>query len=491
MLRMDQVHVIRHKVLVEGLSIRRVAREMGVSRNTVRKYLKVSEPVRREPEPRQRPVLERVRARIDALLEEWGRRTTKKQRITGSRLHEQLLADGCEVGVTVVRDYLREIRRRKAEVFVPLVHRPGDEAQVDFFEVTVDEDGQRRKAWKFLVRLMYSGRDFTWLYDRCDQVSFLDGHVRAFSHFGSVPRRCIYDNLKPAVKRVVLPHRELAGRFLAMVSHYLFEPCFARVGEGHDKGGVEARGKGVRLQLMTPIPQGESLAAISADLLVRVDDQAARKRDVQGRSVLDRFAEERPQMLPLPAVPFDPCRVVLVSIRKTALAQVEGAWYSVPSEWKRLEATAYVGPEQVRIICRGAIVTHARQPFGGRSIRYRHYLPELARKPQAVRQVAPELLAELEEPFGRLWSLLVESHGPREAARVLSRVLGAIVDHGEDAVRRALESALAADRLDLLALTRPGETVPRTVPVPDALAGYQIEVASAADYDTLRTGGVR
>ena len=211
MLRMSQVHVIRHKVLLEGRSIRSVASEMGVSRNTVRKYLKVSEPVRREPEPRRRPVLERVKARIDALLEEWGRRTTKKQRITGTRLHEQLLSEGHGVGVTVVRDYLREIRRRKAEVFVPLVHRPGDEAQVDFFEVTVDEDGQRRKAWKFLMRLMYSGRDFTWLYDRCDQVSFLDGHVRAFSHFGSVPRRCIYDNLKPAVTRVVLRPRVVFG----------------------------------------------------------------------------------------------------------------------------------------------------------------------------------------------------------------------------------------------------------------------------------------
>ena len=56
MLRMAQVHVIRHKVLVEGLSIRRVAREMGVSRNTVTKYLKQPQPVRREG-PRRKPVL--------------------------------------------------------------------------------------------------------------------------------------------------------------------------------------------------------------------------------------------------------------------------------------------------------------------------------------------------------------------------------------------------------------------------------------------------
>ena len=76
MLRMDQVHVVRYKVLVEGQSVRRVAREMGISRNTVRKYLKVSEPVRREQGPRARPVLEKVAPRIGELLEEWSTRTT-------------------------------------------------------------------------------------------------------------------------------------------------------------------------------------------------------------------------------------------------------------------------------------------------------------------------------------------------------------------------------------------------------------------------------
>lgn len=51
----------------------------------------------------------------------------------------------------------------------------------------VDIDGTRRKAWLFLMRLMYSGRDFAWIYERQDQISFLDGHVRAFAHVGGVP----------------------------------------------------------------------------------------------------------------------------------------------------------------------------------------------------------------------------------------------------------------------------------------------------------------
>ena len=89
--------------------------------------------------------------------------------------------------MTTVRDYLREKRREKAEVFIPLIHRPADEAQVDFFEVTVEEAGEFRKAQKFVMRLMYSGRDFVRLYDRADQLSFLDAHVRAFEYLGGVP----------------------------------------------------------------------------------------------------------------------------------------------------------------------------------------------------------------------------------------------------------------------------------------------------------------
>jgi len=490
MLRVDQVHAIRHQVLVQGRSRRVVAREMGVSRNTVRRYVEeLTEPVRRESEPRPRPVFEEVRPRLDELLEEWSGRTTPKQRLTGTLLHGQLLQEGLRVGITVVRGYLRERRRQRAETFIPLVHRAGDEAQVDFFEVVVEIDGERRKGWMFVMRLMYSGRDFAWLYERCDQVSFLDGHVRAFGHLGAVPARCIYDNLTLAVSKVVMPHRELTDRFEALANHYSFEPCFARPGEGHDKGGVESRGKGIRLQHLTPIPRGDSLQQVNETLLGRLDASQPTRRDREGRNVADRFAEELPRMRALPGTDFEARKAVPVSVRRTAVVQVEGAWYSVPSTWKRLDAMVFVGPSEVTIVCRGESVTRPRQRFGGRCVRYRDYLPELARKPQAVRQVAPELVAELGEPFGRLWELLVESHGGREAGRVMARVVGALHDHGEDPVRRAVLAALEAGRADLLALTAvlaPARV--QRVPVPDSLAGHEIEVARAADYDALLVG---
>lgn len=490
MLRMDQVYVIRHKVLVEGQSARAVARQMGVSRNTVRKYLQVSAPVRRESRSRARPVLEAVAARMEGLLEQWGLRSTAKQRVTGARLHQELVEEGFRVGVTTVRSYLRERRRRAAEVFVPLVHRPG-EGQVDFFEVTVDEGGERRKVWKFLLRLMYSGRDFVWLYDRCDQLSFLDGHVRAFALLGCVPRRLVYDNLSAAVKRRAGCKRELTEPFRALVSHYLFEPCFARPGEGHDKGSVESRGKAIRLQHLTPIPQGESLAVIAQVVQGKLDLALATKVDAEGVLATKRFAEEALQCLALPAVSMPARRVVLVSVSRRSLVRIEAVQYSVPSQWAGLGATAYVGVETIRLSCRGEEVEVTKQRRGTRAIRYRHYLTELAKKPQAVRQVAPELVAELGEPYGRLWELLVARHGAAEAARVLSRIVGAIVDHGEAEVAAALSRAMAQQRCDLLELRAPPSLTPQCIAVPPALATYAVETARATDYDwLLQQGGL-
>jgi predicted transcriptional regulator len=111
---MDQVHVLRHKVLNEGQSIRRVARELGLSRNTVAKYLDRPEPIRSSRQARERPVWEAVQPRLEELVAEWEPRTTAKQRLTAMRLHRQLRAEGYQVGRTLVGDYWRERRRQRA-----------------------------------------------------------------------------------------------------------------------------------------------------------------------------------------------------------------------------------------------------------------------------------------------------------------------------------------------------------------------------------------
>ena len=482
MLGMDRAYVIRHKWHHEGLSIRQIARDLGVSRNTVRKYVAADdEPQRREAGLRQQPVLAAVRGRIDELLQEWRPQTTRKQRITGTLVHEQLRREGYQVGSTTVRAYLAEQRRARQEVYVPLVWRAGDAAQVDFFEVTVEVAGERQPAWLFVLHLMYSGRDYAWLYERCNQVAFLDGHVRAFEHFGGVVRRCIYDNLKAAVKRRLGLERELSARFLALCTHYLMEPCFARPGEGHDKGGVEARGKNVRLQHLTPIPGGQSLAAIAGRLVQDLDAASATRADQQGRTVAQRFAEERAQLRPLPERSYEARQVVPVAVNRQALVRVDGAQYSVPSHWSSSQATAYVGVADIVLEWREEQITVVKQPRGSRTVKYQHYLDELAKKPQAVRQVAPELMAELGAPYEQLWRLLSTRYGELEAARVVAKLVGAIVEHGEQLVADTLSEALAAPPAPQSA-----ERVPAArVAVPAALAHYHVESTPAAAYDAL------
>ena len=492
MLKMEPVHVIRHKYYNEKLSIRRIAKEMDVDRKTVRKYLRRSEPGRDVCVARARPTMAVVGPQIEAVLGEWAGRLEGKHRLTSTRLYRHLHETGVQVGERTVRRYLEEKRRRAAEVYIPLVHRPGDEAQVDFFEVLVDIAGFRRKVWKFLMRLMYSGRDFVRLYERCDQVSFLDGHVRAFEYWEGVPCRGVYDNLSSAVKRRVgLNKRELTDRFLAISSHYIFEPCFARPGEGHDKGGVEGRGKTIRLQHLTPILAGKSLGELSERTMGELERQWAGKVLKDGRRCVDLFQEDRARLRSLPPVPFEARAPHSASVSNSSTVTVTGALYSVPEQWARLDVMAYVGPDDIRFVCRGETVVRERSLSGHKQIRYRDYLGALSRKPQAVRQVAPELVGELGEPYGPLWALLVQTHGERQGARHLAGILGAIREHGEERVTAALAEAQAEGRCNLLALRRfiPAAEELAEAKVPEGLRSIHIEAAHASDYDMLLMNG--
>jgi hypothetical protein len=138
----------------------------------------------------------------------------------------------------------------------------------------------------------------------------------------------------------------------------------------------------------------------------------------------------------------------------------------------------------------GQRITHPRQRFGERSIDYRHFLPELARKPQAVRQVLPELLRDLGPPFPAAWARLATQHGPREAARHLARILGQLETHGDTVVVAALQAALAAGTPLALALTPATRPIGLTAEaVPAALRHLEIGSGVAADYDAWLHGG--
>ena len=307
-------------------------------------------------------------------------------------------------------------------------------------------------------------------------------HVRAFAHFGAVPHRLAYDNLRAAVAKILVgAERKLAARFEALASHYLFESSFCRPRTGHDKGGVEARGKGIRLQHLVPIPTGADLEEINRALLARLDEQ----------SVDERFTVEQGRMLPLPEHPFRARATRLASVSRRSLITVEGAVYSVPCAWAGLDVTVHIGAADVQIVGPSGTVVRRRLRFGERLIDYRDYLPELERKPQALRQVAAELVRDLGPPFDAAWRALTDAHGPRQAARIFAKVLGHVEARGLAAVAQTLSEALRHDEPLLLALAPPAPLSSTLGPaeLPARLAAVEVAAGRAADYDLLLGGG--
>jgi hypothetical protein len=158
----------------------------------------------------------------------------------------------------------------------------------------------------------------------------------------------------------------------------------------------------------------------------------------------------------------------------------------VPCRWAGLDLIARIGATTVTIVRRdGTRIVHPRKRFGQRSIDYRHYLPELARKPQAVRQVLPDLLRDLGAPFPAVWDHFHAMHAPREAARLFAKVLAYLDTAGVDRVGPALETALRTGTPILLALTpSAGATASLGADVvPAAFRDVAVASSRAADYD--------
>jgi transposase len=231
---------IRRRVLVDGQSKRSVCREFDIHWDTLQKVLNHPEPPGyRRDAPRPRPKLEPFLPVIHQILEE-DRKAPKKQRHTARRIFERLRDEyGYTGGKTIVKEAVAAWKGPRAEVFIPLTHRPG-EAQVDFGEAEVTLDGQSTKVALFVMTLPYSDAIFVCAFPRECTEAFLEGHVRAFAFFGGVPRRISYDNLKIAVARILGGRdRRLTPEFLRLKSHHLFESHFCRVRRPNEKGHVE------------------------------------------------------------------------------------------------------------------------------------------------------------------------------------------------------------------------------------------------------------
>ncbi|MDP9325009.1 MAG: IS21 family transposase [Candidatus Dormibacteraeota bacterium] len=392
--RVELFEQIRRDRRVEELSIRELADRHRVHRRTVRQALASAvPPPRKAYDRRPRPAIDPWVEVIDSWLE-IDRKAPRKQRHTARRVWQRLVAEhGAQVAEVTVSRY---VARRKAElgldrieVMVPQSHGPGAEAEVDFGEFYATVAGVWTKLWMFVMRLSCSGKAFHVAFATQAQEAFLEGHVLAFAHFGSVPAQIRYDNLKPAVVRVLRGRdRVESERFIALRSHYGFDPFYCRPGiEGaHEKGGVEGEIGRFRRTHLVPVPDVGSLAELNE--LIAAGDAADDARVITGRPVTvgAAFAAELPALAPLRVEPFDAARLLSARVDTRARVAVRQCYYSVPARLVGRRLPVRLSATRVEVLD-GATVVADHERAVGRYVEVLcldHYLEVLKIKPGAL-----------------------------------------------------------------------------------------------------------
>jgi len=238
---MQDYYEIRKRYLA-GESQRHIAKTMGISRNTVKKYCEGNAvPWERKTPVRESTVLtDDVVAFIEQCLLEDEAEGLKKQQHTAKRIYDRLVDEaGFTGGESTVRAKVQELKAAMPKAFVPLQFDPGEAIQVDWGEAQVYLDGIRTKVNLFCARLCYSCRPIVLAYHRQNEESFLDAFVRVFDICSGVPGKVIFDNGKVAVKDGFGAHARKQAGYTALTAHYSFEAVFCNPAEGHEKGLVE------------------------------------------------------------------------------------------------------------------------------------------------------------------------------------------------------------------------------------------------------------
>ena len=497
MLNMEVIAEIRRRHLVSGESISAIARDLKLSRPTVRKHLQtVIEPVY----VRQQQIAPKL-GEFQAVLESWlstDRHLPKAQRRTAQRLFEGLQAEGYRGAYDSVQRFTKQwksdqTRPTLKEAFVPLVFAPGDACQFDWSQECVEIAGVTLNIKVAHFRLAYSRQMFVAAYPCETQEMVLDAHNRAFAFFGGVPKRMIYDNLKTVVDSILVgKDRHFNRRFMALANHYLFEPVACTPASGWEKGQIENQVGNIREWLFTPKACFASFTALNDWLAKRCRELAQRKHPVEAtRTIADCFLQEGPSLRVITS-PFDGYIEEMLRVSSTCLVRVERNRYSVPAEFagKVVSVRLYAG--KVRIIADGKLIADHERRFGRDQLICDpwHYLSVLEKKPGSLRNGAPFVEWDLPVSIQLVRDrVLKQSKGDRAFVELLL----AAREVGLEALQVACELTLdggvitaAVVMNELRRLTAPPR--PGVITLPNQLRLQVEPVADCDRYDRLRGG---
>jgi transposase len=497
MLVVESIARIRRAHFVHGKSIKAIARELGLARNTVRRVLRSdATAVAYERDTQPRPKLGAWAEKLEQRLAV-NEKLPRRERLNLIGIFEALQKDGFTGGYDAVRRYARARERKRGtgsgDAYVPLSFAPGEAYQFDWSHEIVVLGGVTTTVKVAHVRLCHSRMPFVRAYPRETQEMVFDAHEKAFGFFRGACQRGIYDNMRTAVDAVFVgPERAFNRRFQQMCSHYFVEPTACTPASGWEKGQVESQVNVVRERFFKPRLRFSNMAEMNAWLLEQcvADARSHPHPECHDRMVWDMFETERPHLVRYVG-PFDGFHSKTASVSKTCLVQFDRNKYSVMSQavGRPVEIHAYA--ERIVIRQDGQVVAEHQRSFGRDQTLYDpwHYVPVLTRKPGAMRNGAPFKGWTMPGALGRVRQKL---RSAADGDRQMVKILAAVMTDGLEAVEVACAEALGAGLcssdvvLNVLSRQRP-PTPPICIPVPAALALHHLPVADCARYDTLRS----
>lgn len=502
---MALLSVIRRWHFREGMSIREISRRTGLSRNTVRRYLRGGAVEPKFKVPDRPSKLAEFADKLALWLRTDANRPRKYKR-SAKQMHAELavLGYGGSYGrvAAFVREWksdrLREQQMSGRGTFVPLVFQPGEAFQFDWSEDWAVIGGERMKLQAAHTKLSHSRAFVVRAYPLQTHEMLFDALTQAFRVLGGIAGRGIFDNMKTAVDRIGSGKaRQVNARFSAMASHYLFDPEFCNPASGWEKGQIEKNVQDSRRRFWQDMPAFPTLDALNVWLEQRCTEEWNHIQHVAlPGTIAEVWAAEKESLMPLGRL-FDGFVEHAKRVSPTCLVCFERNRYSVPASFANRPVSLRVYPNRILIAAEGQIVCEHmrrinRSHLPGHTIfDWRHYLAVLQRKPGALRNGAP--FTEMPDAFRRLQGhLLKRPGGDREMVDVLSLVL----QHDEQAVLSAVELALEAgvpSKTHIINLLHRLVDAKRPAPdidAPQALNLAREPKANVERYDTLRATSI-
>lgn len=379
---------------LEGESQRQIAKQMGISRNTVAKYCKGEQvPWERKTAERESSVLtEDVVEFIEECLCSDEREGVKKQKHTAKRIYNRLVEEkGFTGGESTVRAKVKELKGTLPKVFVPLAFSPGEALQIDWGLSTIYLNGEKVTVNLFCARLCFSCAPIVYAYHRQNQESFLEAFVRVFNFFEGVTEKVIFDNAKVAVKDGFGVNAKKQDGYTTLSAHYGFDAVFCNPSAAHEKGLVENLVGYCRRNFLVPIPNVGSLEELNQHLeekcLTYHNHHIRGKQEIVGKM----FEEEKEFLRALPVYRFETAKCQTVRVSSYSTVRFDSNDYSVPTNYcgKSVSVKGYA--ERIEVYYQGEVIATHRRCFASHASVYllEHYLPLLETRKRAVFNAAP------------------------------------------------------------------------------------------------------